>query len=298
METRELRHFVAVAEELSFTRAAARLGMAQPPLSQSISRFERRLGTELFRRGPRRLPTLTPAGRVLLREARRILATIEETEQLLRSVDGDVTPLRVGCIPSVISGLMPQVVPGYSSGRAPGSIYVYETEEAQLLDDVRDASVDVGLCRLRDGEAGVDAEVLVHEPLVCALPAAHPLASQPVVRLQQLATEEFVIFRRDDAPRAYDTIVAACHRAGFSPRTSLHGTHDLSQLSIIACGLAVALMPRLSTAVTLAGVVYRPLAEEWAVTPLALVRPAAAQSPLVEEFTVLVRDAVRRVPGP
>ncbi|WP_432563831.1 LysR family transcriptional regulator [Kineococcus sp. SYSU DK003] len=292
MESRELRHFVAVAEELSFTRAAARLGMAQPPLSQSVARFERRLGTQLFVRGPRRNPSLTAAGRVLLREGRRILEALEEAEHLVRSLEQDVEPLRVGCIPSVMSGVMPQVVPQFQAERSRGGIYLYEIEEVQLLDDVRAGVVDVGICRLREEEQGLDVEVLLMEPLVCALPQAHPLTRLDAVPLAELAGEEFVIFRRDDAPRAYDAIVAACHFAGFSPRTSLRGVHDLSELAIIACGLAVALMPRCSTVVSMDGVVYRPLVEEFAVTPLALVRPAGARSAVVDEFAGLVREAL------
>ncbi|WP_432512989.1 LysR family transcriptional regulator [Kineococcus sp. SYSU DK001] len=296
MEARELRHFVAVAEELSFTRAAARLGMAQPPLSQSIARLERRLGTQLFVRGPRRHPVLTPSGRVLLREGRRVLEALAETENLVRSLHHEVEPLRVGCIPSVMSGLMPKVVPQFQAERPRGGIHLYEIEEAQLLDDVRAGVVDVGLCRLREQEPGLDVELLHLEPLVCALPQAHPLAALEVVPLAELAGEEFVIFRREDAPRAYDAIVAACHLAGFSPRNSLVGVHDLSELSIVACGLAVALMPRCSTVISMDGVVHRPLAEEFAVTPLALVRAAGVRSPVLEEFAGLVRDVLGVTP--
>lgn len=298
VESRELRHFVAVAEELSFTRAAARLGMAQPPLSQSVARFERRLGTQLFVRGARRAPTLTPAGRVLLREGRRILEALDEAEHLVRSLEHEVEPLRVGCIPSVMSGVMPQVVPQFQLERPRGGIYLYEIEERQLLDDVRAGVVDVGLCRLREEEQGLDVELLMLEPLVCAVPADHRLAALDAVPLAELAGEEFVIFRREDAPRAYDAIVAACHLAGFSPRTSLRGVHDLSELSIIACGLAVTLMPRCSTVVSMAGVAYRPLVEDWAVTPLALVRRAGVRSPVLEEFAGLVREAVEVTRGP
>jgi len=289
VEIRELTYFVAVAEDLSFTRAAARLQMSQPPLSQAITRLEAKLGTRLFERQARTAPRLTPAGQLLKREAKRILQQIEQTESLLDDVVADVEPLRVGCISSVLAGLLPSVVRPFRAAHANARLLVEESEERAILADLARGSVDLGFTRVGGVDDRFELERLALEPLVAALPDDHPHADAPSVALADLADEDFVTFNREDAPQAYDRIVIACVRSGFHPRIPLHAVNDLSMLATVACGLGVALMPYLSSFVPMPGVRFVTVADEWARTPLAMVWPSGRPHAMTGAFAAQVR---------
>jgi len=290
VETRELRYFVAVAEDLSFTRAAARLRMSQPPLSQAISRLERKLGSRLFEREARKAPRLTPAGVVLLREARRILKQIDEVESLLDQVVAEVWPIRIGSISSVLSGLLPSVVRTFRAAHPEVRVFMEESEERAILGSLRSGQVDVGFTRVRNLGDDYEMLVLAEEPLVCAMPATHPLAEANSVRLTELASDDFIMFHRDDAPHAYDRIIAACIQAGFAPRIPQHAANDLSMLSTVACGLGVSLMPHVSSYLPIPGVVFVPLREEWATTGLSMAWMRGAPNPMTRAFAAAVQS--------
>jgi DNA-binding transcriptional LysR family regulator len=289
MEIRELTYFMAVAEDLSFTKAAVRLRMSQPPLSQAIAKLERKLGTRLFEREARTAPRLTPAGHVLMREAKRILQQIEQTESLLDSVVADVQPLRIGTISSVLAGLLPSVVRSFTAAHPEARVLVEESEEQAILSDLVRGSVDLGFTRVRGIDDRFEAQRLAVEPLMCALPDTHALAGDASVSLADLADDDFIMFNRDDAPQAYDRIVLACVRAGFSPRIPIHAVNDLSMLSTVACGLGVSIMPYLSSYLPIPGVRFVPIAEEWARTPLSMVWLAGRPNPMTQAFAAQVR---------
>lgn len=182
MEIRELTYFMAVAEDLSFTKAAARLQMSQPPLSQAISRLEAKLGTRLFERQARTAPRLTPAGELLKREGKRILQQIDQTESLLDSVVADVQPLRVGSISSVLAGLLPTVVRAFAAAHASARVLVEESEEQAILSDLVRGSVDLGFTRVRSIDDRFEVDQLALEPLVVAVPDTHRLAGLSTLR--------------------------------------------------------------------------------------------------------------------
>ena len=290
METRELRYFVAVAEDLSFTKAAARLRMSQPPLSQAISRLELKLGSRLFEREARKAPRLTPAGAVLLREAKRILKQIDEVESLLDQVVAEVWPLRIGSISSVLSGLLPTVVRSFRSAHPEVRVFVEESEERAILGSLKSGRADVGFTRVRKLSDDYEMLFLAEEPLVCALPATHPLAGSESVQLADLADDDFIMFHRDDAPQAYDRIIAACVQAGFTPRIPQHAANDLSMLSAVASGLGVSLMPHISSYLPIPGVTFVSLREEWATTGLSMAWTRGAPNPMTRAFAAAVRS--------
>jgi DNA-binding transcriptional LysR family regulator len=289
LEIRELTYFMAVAEDLSFTKAAARLQMTQPPLSQAISRLEAKLGTRLFERQARTAPRLTPAGQLLKREGKRILQQIDQTESLLDSVVADVQPLRVGSISSVLAGLLPTVVRSFAASHPEARILVEESEEQAILSDLERGSVDLGFTRVRQIDDRFEMEQLALEPLVVALPDTHPMAGQPSVSLAKLAKDDFIMFNREDAPQAYDRIVTSCVRAGFNPRIAIHAVNDLSMLSTVACGLGVSLMPYLSSYIPIPRVSFVTIAEDWARTPLAMLWLTGQPNPMTSAFAVQVR---------
>ncbi|GAA2007403.1 LysR substrate-binding domain-containing protein [Microbacterium ulmi] len=286
MEIRELAYFVAVAEEGSFSAAADRLHMTQPPLSQSVAKLEKKLGCRLFERGQRVAPRLTPQGRLLLKEAKRLLRQAAELESMMRT-EGKEWPLRIGVIPSVIAGLVTPVVVEFQRRHDAARIVLEEAEERDLLAGVRSASYDLGFTRAVRLPPGMQLRPLMLEPLYAVVAESHPLAHRGQISVSELWDEEFVLFLREDAPRAYDHIVRTCIRSGFVPRIAMHASNDLALLSFVACGLGVTIVPFLSTMVPPPGVAFLRV-ERWAVSPLSLVRRIDSENP----FTALFEDAV------
>jgi DNA-binding transcriptional LysR family regulator len=287
VELRELQYFLAVAERLSITEAARDLQMAQPALSQAITKMERRLGTVLFDRSRRRL-RLTAAGTTLVPEARHLVGRVRVLGSTLGRAGGQRAYLRIGCIASAVSGLLPRVLPRFRATHPHVVPVVQEMGQRAQLAALRDGAIDVGVCRMLSGGDGVELTRLADEPLHCLLPAGHALAAAEAVRLVDLADEDVACFPRELAPVAHDTIVSACVRAGFSPRITQEAANDQALLGIVACGLAVALVPRSTTRLHVDGVVSRPLTDPEAITPLSVVVSATADSPVGAAF----RDAL------
>lgn len=277
VDLRHLEQFVAVAEELSFTRAAARLRMAQPPLSQAIAKLERRLGVRLFDRHSQQV-SLTAAGQVLLAEARTILRRAEEAARVVTRAEG-AWPLRIGCVPSALSGVLPDVIPGFRTAHPSVLPLIYEMEERDQLTAVRRHDIDIGVCRLYTDPRDLAVTRLPDERLICALPAAHEMAHRRRIHLADLRDEDFVNFPRANAPVANDAVISACAAAGFTPRIVHEVAGDQSLLSLVACGLAVALVPSATAGMRMRRVVFRPLHETYAVTPLAAVLPRRDPAP-------------------
>lgn len=293
MEIRQLRYFVAVAEEGSFSAAAGRLHMTQPPLSQSISKLETSLGTRLFERQQRQTPRLTPQGQLLLHEARRILHQVDEVESMIGR-SNDQWPLRVGAIPTVISGLLPTVVPRMRARYPTALVLMLETEERDFLHAIQASAVDVGFTRATRLVPGMVIRPLLHEPLYAALYDWHPLAGRDQIDLAELRADDFVLFPRDDAPRAHDHIVQACIRSGFSPNVLLEAKNDLALLSFVACGLVVSLVPFLSTLAHVEGVCFVRV-DTWATTPLSLVHRSDSENPYISPFEDFVITRIREL---
>ncbi|MEQ3554537.1 LysR family transcriptional regulator [Pseudonocardia nematodicida] len=273
VEVRQLEYFLAVAERLSVTEAARDLHMAQAALSQAVTKLERRLGVSLFDRSRRRL-RLTAAGSALIPEARLIVGRVQELEVVVAG-GAARTPLRIGCITSAVSGLLPDVLPGFLATRPEILPLVHEMGQRAQVEALREGAVDVGVCRMLVAEDGVELVRLADEPLACLLPEGHPQAAAAAVDLGALAGESFVCFPREYAPVAHDTITGACVRAGFSPRITQQAVNDQSILGIVAAGLAVAIVPAATTRLRMAGAVARPLTDPAAVTPLSVLVGAA-----------------------
>jgi len=186
LETRQLRYFVAVAEELHFGRAAERLGMAQPPLSRAIRVLERQLGVALLERTTRKV-TLTAAGEVLLRDARAALDAVTAAARRTRQAGGPSPRLRVALKADFDGGLLPQILTAYSAGEAVLSAELVLGGVGEQAQALRDGRADVGLVFSPFDGHGLDTEPLLTEPLLVALPATDPLAAGPQLRLADLA---------------------------------------------------------------------------------------------------------------
>ncbi len=243
-DLRQLRSFVAVAEELHFGRAAVRLGIAQPPLSQQIRRLEERLGVPLFVR-TRRSVELTPVGELLLEGARPLLAHARELEDTIRNAeDMEGGTVRLGFVGSAAYDVVPTLVRRARVDLPGLSVIAVELPTTRQLAALRRGSLDAGIVRLPvEDEATLERLPLTSDPTVAAVPDTHPLAGRARIALAELAGEPFIIWSRRNNPRAHDDVIEACRDAGFAPRVVQEPGEIDTMLSLVAAGLGVALVP-------------------------------------------------------
>ena len=257
-DLRQLRYFVAVAEELNFTRAAERLHMAQPPLSAAIRQLEEQLGVELLERTPRQV-RLTRAGRLLLDDGRKLLTQSDALFDAVREVERAPTgTLNVGVAPPARFGIGPRLLAACNS-HAPGvMLYPREGTTGALARDLRDGRLDlvVGFCAARDD--ALERERLRDEPAVAHLPAGHPLASRQSVALEDLRDETLVVAGGPDSPGYTQTVIELCRNAGFEPRTVADPYPDLG-LSAVREGLGVVVYVRSAFGDDLEGSAFVPI---------------------------------------
>ena len=297
MELRHLRYFVAVAEELHFGRAAARLFIAQPPLSQQIQQLERELGVTLFQRTSRRVQ-LTPAGEVFLSGARQTLETLDSAVQSTqRAARGETGWLGIGFAASATYHLLPAVLHDYRERFPDVALSLMELNAVEQSAALRDRSIHVGFARPYVEEADVTVEAVLREPFLVALPAAHPLAGRSELSLGLLAGEPFVSFPEWPLPSYAQVVRAVCEGAGFAPRVVQEVREMQTAISLVAAGLGIALLPASVQHLHRDGVVYRPLPDSAPRTELAIVSRKEDASPALQNFLQIVREQVRRRDG-
>jgi DNA-binding transcriptional LysR family regulator len=261
MELRHLRYFIAVAEERHVTRAARRLGMQQPPLSQQIHALERELGAQLLRRMPRGVE-LTEAGRALLVDARAILAHVDHAlASTRRTARGEQGRISIGFTSSApFHPLVPRVVRAFRELHPRVSLSMEEGGSPELIEALRNERLDAAFVRTDVANPeGLAVETLLREPMLVAVPKGHALARSPraPLPLNALADETFVVYRRGSGPGLYDAITAACRAAGFSPRIGQEAPRVVSTLNFVAAGLGVSIVPASLARMRMDGVVYR-----------------------------------------
>jgi DNA-binding transcriptional LysR family regulator len=289
VELRQLRYFVAVAEELHFRRAAARLHISQPPLSQQISQLEDELGCRLLNR-TRRSVELTPAGETFLRDARAMLGELEAAVATARRVDaGQAGLLRVSFVGSALLSIVPGIIQRFRRGRPEVEI---ELRERSTLAQLRALSVgvmDVGLVRPPiEPDDALHTEVVMRERTVAAIPAGHPLARLARVPLKRLAAEPLVLFPREQAPGFHDLLTGRLAATGTSPHVVQYAPEMLTIIGLVAAGIGVSPVPASVARLGLEGVTYRPLVGAPA-TELVAVTRANETSPLIEAFVADAR---------
>jgi DNA-binding transcriptional LysR family regulator len=302
MELRHLRYFVAVAEEAHVTRAAARLGLQQPPLSQQIRALEAEVGTPLFRRGPRGM-TLTEAGEAFLPEARAALAAAARaTADARRWASGRAGMLRVGFTTSAaLHPAVPSLVRAFRQSSEAVRLDVSEGNAAELTERIARGQLDAALLRVVVGRPeGCVATELLREPALLALPADHRALERArtqsgAVRLAELAGERFIVVRRGEAPGLYADFVAACRRAGFEPEIAAEVDRMLTNVNLVAAGVGVSVVPASMRGIHPGQVAYRPIADRPAlIAPLTLMHAEEA-GPLLRRFAAMAREHAARV---
>jgi DNA-binding transcriptional LysR family regulator len=293
MELRHLRYFIAVAEEGHVTRAAERLGMQQPPLSQQIRALERELDVQLFRRRPRGME-LTDAGSTLLNEARAILAHIDHAAAAAkRTARGEQGRIAVGFTSSTpFHPVVPRLIRSYRDAFPLVALTLEEGGTMDLVDDLRDERIDVAFVRTAITDlAGLVVSPLLKEAMVLALPRAHRLARhKKAVSLKALAEETFIVYRRHNGPGLYDAILSACNASGFSPHIGQEAPRIVSTLNLVAAGLGISLVPESLQRMRMDGVVFRRIGDAAKpMAPLYLVCRRGDTSPPVRRFLELVK---------
>jgi DNA-binding transcriptional LysR family regulator len=291
LDFRRLRSFVAVAETLHFGRAAERLNIAQPALSQQIQQLERDLDAQLLVRD-RRSVRLTPVGELFLGEARKALEQMERASLVaLRAKRGEIGHVEISHASSIAySGLLSQVCYAFQQASPDVRLDVLESDLEHQLQDLSDSRVDVAFIRLPAGPLPENAQTLTldQERIFACLRTDHPLAKGPV-DLRKLAAEPFILTHLRRGFGFFDAALRACHTAGFEPRV-VHRSHQfVSIVALVAAGRGVALVPESVCRLQLPDVVYRPLLNNDARSEVAIAYRRNEDSPAVLRFIALCR---------
>ncbi|MDX5629642.1 MULTISPECIES: LysR substrate-binding domain-containing protein [unclassified Brenneria] len=264
LSLRQLQQFLAVAETMNYHRAAERLNMAQPPLTAAIRNMEDALGVRLFER-THRITGLTAAGEVLQEEARRTLAQMARAETLTRRAGQGLTgSLRIGFVASAVRHRLPAMVAGFSEQHPEVALDLHEATTARQIKDLLEDRLDIAIVALP--VPGYAASSLALRPLlssrlVAAVPQDHALAGATSLTIGALAGEAWVMFPQSEGPGLYQTIHAACERAGFIPRVAQRAVQMETILGLVAAGLGIALVPEFMQASGWENVAFRPLEE-------------------------------------
>jgi DNA-binding transcriptional LysR family regulator len=291
MELRHLRYFVAVAEERHFTRAAARLGIKQPPLSLQIRRLEQEVGAPLFHRLARGVE-LTESGALLLEDARRILDQVERTLAGVQSrARGETGHIRVGFAGATyFQPVVPGIVRAFRE-RFPGVVLSPEQSNTpHLLACLHSGDIDVAFVRppIRD-DAGLGIDLLVEEPMLAVLPVRHRLAGAAAVPLAALAGETLILFPRAIGPGLHDAIIAACRNAGFTPLLGQEAPQIPAIVPMVAAGFGVSIVPESIGQIRSAGAVYVKLEGAAPRAVISLAHRRDDHSVAVRNFVALAR---------
>jgi DNA-binding transcriptional LysR family regulator len=297
LELRHLRYFIAVADELHFGRAAAKLFIAQPPLSQQIQQLEREIGFKLFARSSRKVE-LTPAGRIYLDETRASMALLEKAALHGRRVArGEVGTLAIGFVGTATFSILPQSLRSFRSLYPEVNLTLRELVSARQVQALRERRIQVGFARPAITDAtGIVCETIVTEPFLAALPQSHRLAERSSIHLGELASEEFVLFPRSPKPSYGDLLNEVCEGAGFQPNVTQETAEIQTAISLVAGSMGVTLVPASASNTNRQGVVFVQLDEPIPMSDLTVVYLSDDDSPTLVAFLDVVRGLKNRLP--
>jgi DNA-binding transcriptional LysR family regulator len=292
LELRHLRAFAAVAEDLHFGRAAARLALSQPALSLQIRQLEAVVDATLFDRHSRRV-ALTDAGRVLREASARLLRDVEAAVAATRQASaGQTGELRVGFGPTLMLSTLAQVVRAYRTRHPAVHVDLRELPTADQIAALLRGDLDIGFVRGAEADPRLHVESFAREPLVIALNRDHALATSARVPVAALAAEPWVLFPRTIAPLLHGHVMQLCRAAGFSPRVVQESREVYTTVGLVGAGVGVTIVPATVQRMSWKGVVYKPIAR--AAVELSMVRASGAVRPVVEAFLSIARKSAVR----
>ncbi|MEV6898567.1 LysR family transcriptional regulator [Amycolatopsis sp. NPDC051372] len=291
MDRTGLECFVALAEELHFSRAAERCHISQPAMSQQILRLERALDVRLAHRNKRSV-SLTRAGEVFLAEARKVLRQMDDAAALtLRTDRGEVGQLTVGVTSPALYVVYPEIAALFRARLPNVGLVVRELTTAEQEHALRRGDLDVGVVHPPLDDAGIAVEEIGRAPFQLALPEGHPLTAHESLELGDLEGEQVVIFPRQIAPQLYDTVLLLCREAGFSLKIAMEAHPAQSIIALVAAGLGLGFIASETQRLTRAGVVYRPIRGPRPQLGIGVAYHADGIAPAVRTFLHAAREA-------
>jgi DNA-binding transcriptional LysR family regulator len=293
VELRQLRYFLAIAQEGSFSRAAQRLHVSQPPLSTQIKALEQDIGAQLLVRTNRGV-SLTASGQVFYEEVRGILARLEAARSRTVQADrADVGTLSVGFVSIADYGILPPAIKSFRAQFPLVEVHLHElTTDAQIR-ELRASRLDLGLGLAPVEEPDLEFLSVLREALVLAAPADHPAARGDPVDLRTLLRESFIVPPRDIAPGLYDLTISRCRAAGFAPRIVQNARQMQTVIGLVSCGMGLALVPASVRNLKRTGVSYRRLRGRPAQIELGVLRLRDSDRGLGQQFIKVLHEAAR-----
>jgi DNA-binding transcriptional LysR family regulator len=286
---------VAVARERNFTRAAQTLCIAQPPLSRQIQQLEDELGVLLVERGSRPV-RLTDAGRLFYEQAVQVLGHVEEMKAMTRRLhDAARSRLSIGFVASTLYGRLPEVIRRYRAARPGVEITLVELTSLEQIAALKEGRIDVGYGRIPFDDPAVERQLLRNEKLIAALPSGHPLLARAgPLRLDDIAGEALVIYPKAPRPSYADQVLALYRERGLTP-PAVHEVRELqTALGLVAAETGICLVPASVERLRRENVVYRPLDEEKAISPIIMSSRKGDRSPEIALILRLIREIYRK----
>jgi DNA-binding transcriptional LysR family regulator len=301
MELREIRYFLAVADELHFGRAAARLHISQPPLTQHIKKLEADLGVRLFDRN-RRTVKLTASGQAMLDEARRIVGDIEGMRRIVQRTElGETGLLRAGFMSSAPFAKARELYTCLARDMRGISVTWHGLTTSEQVRALQLHQIDLGFIHLPGEHPGLKVQTVVDDRLVLAVHASHPLAGRNSAPLKAFSADGFILPPRASAPGLYDLIIATCNAAGFSPAIPHRARDMLAMISLVSIGSGVSIVPRWLTGAGFPDVCFLDIAGRVPQVQLALAWNPENKSPVLQRaltaFQVLLARPKKKAPS-
>jgi DNA-binding transcriptional LysR family regulator len=298
MNFRHLKYFVTVADEQNFTRAAEKLHISQPPLSRQIQDLEEELGLPLFERGARPLK-LTEPGRFFYDHARRMLEQADQAMRATRRIAQIERRLVIGFVGSTMYGALPRLVRLFRSACANTELTLLEMNTVEQIEALKQGRIDVGFGRIRLDEPGVRRELLRNERLVAAIPKEHELANTgKPVGLREVARYDNLIYPRNPRPSYADQVLSLFRDLGVEPAHIVEVQELQTALGLVAAGMGLCVVPAGVNRLRPEDVVYRPIQEPQAVSPIIMSTRAHDQNPDLALMRALIDDIYREMGWP
>ena len=293
MELRHLRYFIAVAEELNFTRAAERLHIAQPPLSRQIQQLEEDLGVQLFERNVRPLK-LTEAGRFFYAHAQQLLAQTAELATMTKRVGKIERKMSLGFVASTLYGMLPKVIRRFRSQFPEIELSLHEMTTMEQIQALKEGRIDVGFGRIRHEDPSVRRILLREERLVVALPSEHPLlTAKTVLSLKDIAMETVIIFPKAPRPSFADQVLTAFHDRAIEPK-KIYEVRELQiALGLVAAGEGVSVVPASVKGLKREDVSYMELDDPQLVSPIIMSMRMLDESEDIKALLAMIYDLYR-----
>lgn len=291
MDLRQIKYFIAVAQELNFGRAAISLNISQPPLTRQIHQLEEEIGVQLFIRTPKGVE-LTQAGELLLQEALNIRALIEQaTERTQRAGQGKLGRIDVGIFGSAVLDAIPKLLLRFRSAYPDVHLVLHTMNKAEQIEALRQRRITIGFNRMLEPFPDLVTELVKTEPLLVAANELHPLASKASLHLSELQHYPLVLFPSGTRPSFIDKVMDLCRREGFLPKISQEVGDAVSGVALVDSGFGLCLVPESATSLKLPGVVYIPLQDApHATVDLSCIYRRDDQSPILTAFLDVVRS--------